>query len=73
MLMEHPEIDTQQTMIVNFNRFSESSLDFFIYTFTKTTDWILFHKIKQDILLRVAAIIEANQAEIALSNIYITY
>jgi MscS family membrane protein len=65
MLMEHPEIDTEQTMIVNFNRFSESSLDFFIYTFTKTTDWIEFHKIKQDILLRVAAIVEANQAEIA--------
>ena len=65
MLTEHPEIDTQQTMIVNFNRFSESSLDFFIYTFTKTTDWIAFHQIKQDVLLKVAAIIEANQAEIA--------
>ena len=65
MLIKHPEIDTQQTMIVNFNRFSASSLDFFVYTFTKTTDWIEFHKIKQDILLQVAAIIEANQAEIA--------
>ena len=65
MLLEHPDIDTQQTMIVNFNKFSESSLDFFVYTFTKTTDWILFHKIKQDVLLKVAKIVEANQAEIA--------
>ncbi len=65
MLREHPEIDTQQTMIVNFNKFSESSLDFFIYTFTKTTDWIKYHGIKQDVLLRLATIIEANQAEIA--------
>ena len=65
MLMAHPEIDTQQTMIVNFNRFSESSVDFFIYTFTKTTDWIQFHKIKQEILLEVAEIIAANRAEIA--------
>ena len=56
---------TQQKMIVNFNKFSESSLDFFVYTFTKTTDWILFHKIKQDVLLKVAKIVEANQAEIA--------
>ena len=52
-------------MIVNFNKFSASSLDFFVYTFTKTTDWIRFHKIKQDVLLKVAAIIESNHAEIA--------
>jgi MscS family membrane protein len=65
MLMEHPEIDTTQTMIVNFDAFSASSVDFFVYTFTKTTNWIDFHKIKQDILLRIAGIVEANSAEIA--------
>ena len=37
MLMNHPEIDTNKTLIVNFNAFAPSSLDFFIYTFTKTT------------------------------------
>ena len=65
MLLEHPEIDTTQTMIVNFDAFSASSVDFFVYTFTKTTNWIDFHKIKQDILLRIAGIVEANSAEIA--------
>ena len=65
MLVEHPEIDTTQTMIVNFDAFSASSVDFFVYTFTKTTNWIDFHKIKQDILLRIAGIVEANSAEIA--------
>ncbi|MBT7374930.1 MAG: mechanosensitive ion channel family protein [Porticoccaceae bacterium] len=65
MLKSHPGIDTEQTMMVNFNKFSESSLDFFIYTFTKTTVWTEYHVIKQDILLQVAAIIEANQAEVA--------
>ena len=65
MLMEHPEIDTTQTMIVNFDAFSASSVDFFVYTFTKTTNWIDFHKIKQDILLRIAGIVEANSGEIA--------
>ena len=65
MLMEHPEIDTTQTMIVNFDAFSASSVDFFVYTFTKTTNWIDFHKIKQDVLLRIAGIVEANSAEIA--------
>ena len=65
MLCEHPDIAAEQTMIVNFNKFSASSLDFFVYTFTKTTNWVEFHNIKQDVLLKIAAIIESNQAEIA--------
>ena len=65
MLCEHPEIDTEQIMIVNFNAFSASSVDFIIYTFTKTTEWVKFHHVKQDVLLKVAQIIEANEAEIA--------
>ncbi len=65
MLENHPEIDTSATLIVNFNQFSVSSLDFFIYTFTKTTAWVHYHAIKQDVLLQVAAIIAKHGAEIA--------
>ncbi|WP_285764780.1 mechanosensitive ion channel family protein [Biformimicrobium ophioploci] len=65
MLKQHPEIDTQQTLIVNFNAFAASSLDFFIYTFTKTTDWIRYHEIKQDVLLRVLQIIDEHGASCA--------
>ncbi len=65
MLQNHPEIDNSQTLIVNFNQFAPSSLDFFIYTFTKTTNWIYFHEVKQDILLKIAGLIEKHGAEIA--------
>ncbi len=65
MLQEHPEIDTGQTLIVNFNGFAPSSLDFFIYTFTKTTQWVKYHEVKQDVLLKIIAIIESHGAEIA--------
>lgn len=65
MLIEHDEIDTQQTLMVNFNAFSESSVDFFVYTFTKTTNWVKFHAIKQDVLLKIASIIEQHDSEIA--------
>ena len=65
MLKEHKEIDTNQTLIVNFNGFGSSSLDFFIYTFTKTTDWVRFHEIKQDVLLKVSEIVESHGAEMA--------
>ena len=65
MLREHPEIDTTQTMIVNFVEFAPSSLDFFVYTFTKTTDWIRFHEIKEDVMLKILEIIEGHGAESA--------
>lgn len=65
MLAEHEEIDTNQILMVNLNEFSDSSADFFIYTFTKTTDWARFHEIKEDVLLRIANIIEGHGAEIA--------
>lgn len=65
MLMAHPEIDADQTLIVNFNAFAPSSLDFFVYTFTRTTQWVYFHEVKQDILLRIIRIIEGEGAEIA--------
>ena len=65
MLREHPEIDQNQTLIVNFNAFAASSVDFFIYTFTKTTNWVRFHKIKQDVLLKLSDIIASHSAEIA--------
>jgi MscS family membrane protein len=65
MLREHEEVDSDQVIIVNFNKFAPSSLDFFVYAYTKTTDWVKYHKVKQDVLLQVSAIIEANKAEIA--------
>jgi MscS family membrane protein len=73
MLLTHPEIDTKQTLIVNFNSFAPSSMDFFIYTFTKTTNWIRFHEIKQDVLLKIINIINEEKAETAFptSTIYL--
>ena len=65
MLRSHPEIDTHQTLIVNFNQFSSSSLDFFVYCFTKTTDWVTYHQIKEDVLLKVMDIVLAKGAECA--------
>ncbi|WP_299593034.1 mechanosensitive ion channel family protein [uncultured Microbulbifer sp.] len=65
MLEQHPEIDTNQTLIVNFNSFAPSSLDFFIYTFTKTTEWVRYHEIKQDVLLQILKIVEQHGASCA--------
>ncbi len=68
MLKEHEDIDSSQTLMVNFNSFADSSLEFFIYCFTHTTHWQTFHRIKQDILLDIGRIILEHDAEIAFPS-----
>lgn len=65
MLIKHPEIDSNQTLMVHFNKYGASSLDFFIYAFTKTTVWDEYHSVKQDVLIKTGEIIEKHGAEIA--------
>ncbi|HEC17752.1 MAG TPA: mechanosensitive ion channel family protein [Gammaproteobacteria bacterium] len=65
MLKNHPAIDTTQTLMVNFVACAASSVDFFVYTFTKTTVWTEFHVIKQDVLLKINDIVEKHGAEMA--------
>ena len=65
MLRNHPAIDSSHTLMVNFVTFGPSSLDFFVYTFTKTVVWEEFHAIKQEILFSIADIIGGHGAEIA--------
>tara|TARA_B100001113_G_scaffold212284_1_gene174151 strand:+ start:11215 stop:11958 length:744 start_codon:yes stop_codon:yes gene_type:complete len=72
-LLENTDIDQTQKAKVYFKSFSASSCDFFIYAFTITKDWEEFLKIKQNVLLNVAAIISKHQAEIAYptSTVYL--
>lgn len=65
MLESHEEIDATQTLIVNFQAFSASSLDIMVYTFTKTINWVAFHEVKQDVLLKISQVIEEHGAEVA--------
>lgn len=64
-LKEHEEIDQSKITMVNFNQFVASSLDFFIYCFTRTTEWAEFHMIKERVLLDIMAIIHRHRADIA--------
>lgn len=67
-LQGHDEIDESQTLMVNFNTFADSSLEFFIYCFTHTTNWEAFHSIKQEVLFKVGEIINNEGAEIAFPS-----
>lgn len=65
MLENHEEIDSDETLIVNFLAFNASSLDIMVYTFTKTINWVQYHAVKQDVLLRISDIIGGYGAEVA--------
>lgn len=65
MLSKHEAIDESQTLMVYFDAFNASSVDFFVYCFTHTTAWAKFHEIKHELLLKISEIITSHDAEIA--------
>ena len=65
MLVKHPDIDEKQTLMVQFNAFNQSSVDFFIYCMTHTVNWQRYHEVKQDVLLQISGIVLANDSAIA--------
>lgn len=65
MLINHVEIDENQTLMVHLDAFNQSSVDFFIYCMTHTVNWQEFHKVKQDVLLKISGIVLSHGAAIA--------
>ncbi len=64
MLKAHEDIAQDQTQMVFFDRCAPSSVDFFIYCFT-TPVWAEYHRVKEDVLLKILAIIEDHEAQVA--------
>ncbi len=64
-LNKNPDIDQSVTLMVNLNEFGASSVNFFIYTFTRTTVWTEYHEVKERVMLAISDIVEKHGAEIA--------
>ncbi|WP_299017331.1 mechanosensitive ion channel family protein [uncultured Photobacterium sp.] len=65
MLQQHPDIDTNQTIIVSFDNYGPSSLDILVYSFTKTTHWVAYKEIQQDVMLKIVEIVRNHEAGFA--------
>ena len=65
MLSNNPDIAQDQIQMVNLDRFGAYSIDFFVYCMTSTTDWKQYHMVKEDLLLKIAAIVEKNGGDFA--------
>ncbi len=62
------KLGIKSTMMVYLDKFSDSSIDILIYTFTKTTSWQEWLEIKQDILYKIWEILENNNLEFAFPS-----
>jgi MscS family membrane protein len=71
MLKNHPKIAQNATMLVRFDRFEDSSLSIFIYTFTSTANWDEYLQIREDVNLKIISIVEKNNAAFAFPSLSI--
>jgi len=51
-----PEVSTFMRVV----QFGDSSIDFQLYAFTKTTDWLAWLKIREDLAYRIKEIVEVE-------------
>jgi MscS family membrane protein len=65
MLLTHPKIAKDETLLVNFDKFNDSSKDIFIYTFTNTAVWQEYLNIKEDIQYKIEEIVLRNNSGFA--------
>ena len=73
LLHNHENISQDESIMVNFKAFGDSSLDIFIYCFTRTSNWKTYMDIKQGIQLNIMKIVEENGSSFAFpsQSIYI--
>lgn len=65
MLEEHEGIDQNQRFFASFSDFNSCSLDIDVSAFTRSTDYDKFREVKEDVLLKIADIVEQHKAEFA--------
>ena len=67
MLKNHPDIH-DDTIMVRFDEFGDSSLSIFCYFFTTTTNWAKFLETKEDVNFKIMEIVEKNGSSFAFPS-----
>lgn len=68
MLQTHADIDQQQTLLVYFNGFGDSSLNIMVYCFTRTTVWEEWLSVQQQVYLNIIDIVQSHGADFAFPS-----
>lgn len=53
---------------IRIDRFSDSSIDLLLYCFTKTTNWLEWLAVKEELLLKIKTIVESNGTSFAFPS-----
>ena len=64
LLRAHEDVD-QDLIMVRFNELNDSSLDIFVYFFTKTIAWTEWFRIKEHVNFEIMKILEEENVSIA--------
>jgi len=67
MLKNHPDIHND-TIMIRFDEFGDSSLSIFCYFFTTTTIWTKFLEVREDINFKIMEIVEKNGSSFAFPS-----
>jgi len=67
MLIDHPGVHPE-TILVNFEKFNDSSMDIIVYCFTNTTVWAEYLEVRQDINLKIMAILDQEEVSLAFPS-----
>jgi MscS family membrane protein len=68
MLLSHPDIAKDESLLIYFDQFEDSSLSIFCYFFTNTAVWQEYLKIREDINLKIKEIVEQNGSSFAFPS-----
>ncbi len=68
MLLNHPEIAKDESLLIYFDQFEDSSLSIFCYFFTNTAVWQEYLRIREDINLKIKEIVEQNGSAFAFPS-----
>ncbi len=69
MVSKEDELGVKRTLMVYLDEFADSSIDILVYTFTKSTVWNEWLKVKEDVMYQIMEIIEANGLKFAFPTI----
>lgn len=67
MLENHPKIH-KEMILVNFDKFGESSLDIFVYFYTVSTVWKEHLQVKEDVNCKIMEILEREGVSVAFPS-----
>lgn len=65
LISKEDHIGVKRLLNVRLDNFSASSIDILVYCFSKTTDWEDWLEVKEDVMYKIASILEKNSLSFA--------